>query len=57
MVLALPEWKALNSVIYMHTVVPNLRNLGLLTERTESGWRELGMVSDTPAPKSLSFAN
>ena len=31
--LALPEWPALNSEIYMHTVVPNLKRLGLITER------------------------
>ena len=47
MVTSLPNFAELNSVIYMHTVVPNLRRLGLLTERTESSWRELGMVSDS----------
>jgi hypothetical protein len=30
----------------MHTVVPNLRKLGLLTDRTESEWRRLGMLTD-----------
>jgi hypothetical protein len=49
MVTALPNFAEINSMIYMHTVVPNLRNLGLLTERTESRWRELGMISDRPA--------
>ena len=32
----------------MHTVVPNLRNLGLVTERTESQYRKLGMLFDRP---------
>ena len=41
---AMPQWPALNSEIYMHTVVPNLKRLGLITERTESDWRRLGML-------------
>jgi hypothetical protein len=31
---------------YMHTVVPNLRNLGLLTERTRERWLKLGMMTE-----------
>ena len=46
MITSLPNFADLNCMIYMHTVVPNLRNLGLLTERTESRWREVGMISD-----------
>jgi hypothetical protein len=46
MVTSLPNFAELNSMIYTHTVVPNLRNLGLLTSRTESHWREKGMLSD-----------
>jgi hypothetical protein len=42
--LALPEWPALNSEIFMHTVVPNLKRLGLLTERTEDAYRRCGIV-------------
>jgi len=37
----------------MHTVVPNLRRLGLLTERTRAGWLRLGMMverSGEPQP-------
>jgi hypothetical protein len=49
MVTSLPNFAELNSLIYMHTVVPNLRGLGLLTSRTESRWRELGMVTDRRA--------
>ena len=49
MVTSLPNFAELNSLIYMHTVVPNLRPLGLLTSRTESRWRELGMLSDRAA--------
>ena len=32
----LPNWAELNSMPFMHTVMPNLRNLGLITERTEA---------------------
>ena len=42
----LPNFGELNSPPYTHTVVPNLRNLGLLTERTESRWRDVGMISN-----------
>jgi hypothetical protein len=38
-----------NSRIYMHTVIPNLRNLGLITERTEDHWRKVGMMLDKRA--------
>jgi hypothetical protein len=43
---SLPNFAELNSVFYMHTVVPNLRNLGLITDRTEEHWRRLGMIYD-----------
>jgi len=42
--LALPEWPALNSEIFMHTVVPNLKRLGLITDRTEDAYRRIGVV-------------
>jgi hypothetical protein len=42
--LALPEWPALNSEIFMHTVMPNLYRLGLITERTEPEYRRIGMI-------------
>ncbi len=45
--LDLPNWATLNSMPYMHTVVPNLRNLGLITERTEEQWRKAGMMVDS----------
>ena len=44
--LAMPNWSELNSMPYMHTVLPNLKGLGLVTERTESRYRELGMLYD-----------
>lgn len=44
--LSMPNWSELNSMPYMHTVIPNLRNLGLITERTESQYRALGMLYD-----------
>jgi hypothetical protein len=30
----------------MHTVIPNLKRLGLITERTESEWRRVGLMVD-----------
>jgi ribonucleotide reductase beta subunit family protein with ferritin-like domain len=54
MVTSLPNFAEINSMIYTHTVVPNLRNLGLLTERTEDRWRNLGMISDT-RPEEVKF--
>jgi hypothetical protein len=30
----------------MHTVIPNLRGLGLLTERTRDQYLKLGMMSE-----------
>jgi hypothetical protein len=47
--LSMPNWAELNSMIYMHTVLPNLRNLGLMTERTESQYRKLGMLWSKPS--------
>ena len=45
MLLADPMYKELSASMFMHTVVPNLRRLGLLTERTEASWREVGMIA------------
>jgi hypothetical protein len=42
----LDNFAELNSPPYMHTVVPNLRNLGLITDRTEDHWRRVGMICD-----------
>jgi len=42
--LAMPEWPALNSEIFMHTVVPNLKRLNLITERTEDAYRRIGIL-------------
>jgi hypothetical protein len=49
MMLSLPEWPVINSEIFMHTVVPNLRRLGLITERTEPEWRRVGMIHQPAA--------
>jgi 1,2-phenylacetyl-CoA epoxidase catalytic subunit len=46
MITALPNFAEVNSLTYMHTVVPNLRKLGLLTDRTEPEWRRVGMLAD-----------
>ncbi len=44
MFVELPNFAELNSMAYMHTVVPNLVNLGLITERTRNDWKRLGMM-------------
>ena len=44
MILALPDWAKINSELYMHTVVPNLKRLGLITERTEDDYRRIGIL-------------
>jgi hypothetical protein len=49
MVVALPNFAELNSLIYMHTVIPNLKNLGLITERTRDRWKQLGMLTEKRA--------
>lgn len=41
-----PNWAEINSRAFMHTVVPNLVRLGLLTERTEQGYRRCGLLTD-----------
>lgn len=46
MSLNLPEWAEINAMPFMHTVVPNLCRLGLITERTESKWRQVGLMTD-----------
>ena len=44
MAVAMPNFAEFNSLPYMHTVIPNLVRLGLLTARTESQYRKLGMM-------------
>ncbi len=41
-----PQFAQHNSRVYMHTVIPNLRSLGLITERTEDHWRKVGLMYD-----------
>jgi hypothetical protein len=50
MVHASPNWSAFNSEVYMHTVMPNLQRLGLVTERTEARYRKIGILSDSRTP-------
>ncbi len=45
MVVAMPNFADFNSLAYMHTVIPNLSRLGLITERTEDQYRKLGMMT------------
>ncbi len=40
----LDNFAELNSQPYMHTVVPNLRNPGLITDRTRDHWKRCGML-------------
>lgn len=57
MIINLPDWKALNSMAYMHTVVPNLLRLGLITDRTRQKWIDNGMlVEGNVAGKALPIA-
>ncbi len=46
LITAMPNFSEFNSLAYMHTVVPNLKNLGLLTERTRDQWLKLGMMTE-----------
>lgn len=46
MMTGLENFADLNCLMFMHTVVPNLKRLGLLTERTEQSWRDVGMLVD-----------
>jgi hypothetical protein len=43
---SLPDFAELNSMAFMHTVIPNLKRLGLITERTEGDWKAKGMMVD-----------
>ncbi len=45
MATGLENFAEFNSEPYMHTVIPNLVNLGLLTSRTAEHWKRLGMMS------------
>jgi hypothetical protein len=54
-VLALPNHAELNSLPYMHTVIPNLKRLGLITERTEEGWRKAGMLVEGRGGEPVGF--
>ena len=38
------QWSFINSEPFMHTVVPNLMRLGLITERTEQKYRDRGIL-------------
>ncbi len=44
MLLQTENWAEFNSEVFMHTVVPNLARLGLITERTESKYRACGIM-------------
>lgn len=46
MMTALPSFADVNALAYMHTVVPNLLRLGLITDRTRDDWKKLGMMVD-----------
>jgi len=44
MLLGQEDWARFNSDVFMHTVVPNLARLGLITERTEAKYRAHGIL-------------
>ena len=45
MLIGSEDWAKFNSDVFMHTVVPNLARLGLITERTEAKYRACGIMS------------
>lgn len=47
MLVSMPEFPEINSMIYMHTVVPNLQRLGLITDRTRDQWQDVGMMIES----------
>lgn len=48
------QWPLINSEPFMHTVMPNLKRLGLITERTEQKYRDRGiLVGDHLTPREL----
>jgi len=44
MLLGQEGWAEFNSEVFMHTVIPNLARLGLITERTEARYRACGIM-------------
>ena len=44
MLLAQEDFAQFNSEVFMHTVIPNLARLGLITERTEAKYRAAGII-------------
>lgn len=56
----LEQWSLINSEPFMHTVMPNLQRLGLVTERTEQKYRDCGMLvgeRGEAAPSTLPIAS
>ena len=50
---SLEMWPVINSEAFMHTVMPNLQRLGLVTGRTEARYRACGiLVGDRIPPRS-----
>jgi hypothetical protein len=50
---AMDQWAVINSEAFMHTVMPNLMRLGLVTERTEAAYRSRGLLVGEPlAPRA-----
>lgn len=55
---SMDQWPLINSEPYMHTVMPNLMRLGLITERTEQKYRDRGMlIGDHLAQRQAAAAN
>jgi len=44
MLLGQENWAQINSDVFMHTVIPNLARLGLITQRTEEKYRKRGIM-------------
>lgn len=53
-VLGLPEFKQINRRPFTHTLIPNLRKLGLISPHNEERWRDVGMrVDSAPGVKGM----
>jgi hypothetical protein len=51
---SIEQWGFINSEPFMHTVIPNLKRLGLITERTEQKYRDRGILFDAPGTSHAS---
>ena len=53
---SLEQWGFINNEPFMHTVMPNLTRLVLVTERTEQQYRDCGTLFDEKSGATYSGA-